>query len=47
MPQDNSTGNFVKTEQRIPVKIAFDADNDAEAMKQLRAGLNVECEIEN
>lgn len=47
VPQDNSTGNFVKTEQRVPVKIAFDADNDAEVMKQLRAGLNVECEIEN
>lgn len=45
VPQDNSTGNFVKTEQRVPVKIAFDNDNDAEAMKQLRAGLNVECEM--
>ena len=45
VPQDNSTGNFVKTEQRIPVKIAFDDDNDPEAMSQLRSGLNVECEI--
>ena len=45
VPQDNSTGNFVKTEQRVPVKIAFDSDNDAEAMQQLRAGFNVECEM--
>ena len=45
VPQDNATGNFVKAEQRVPVKIAFDEDNPTEAMSQLRAGLNVECEL--
>ena len=40
---DNSTGNFVKVEQRIPVKIAFTADNDKQLLRQLSAGMNVEC----
>jgi membrane fusion protein (multidrug efflux system) len=43
--QDNATGNFVKVEQRVPVKIRFTANNDAEQMKRLRAGLNVECKV--
>jgi len=43
LPQDNATGNFVKVEQRIPVKIVI--DHDVEAWEQLRAGLNVECEV--
>ncbi len=43
LPQDNATGNFVKVEQRIPVKIII--DHDVEAWEQLRAGLNVECEV--
>lgn len=43
-PQDNATGNFVKTEQRIPVRIRLD-DNDPEAMSLLAAGMNVECVI--
>lgn len=45
VPQDNSAGNFVKVEQRVPVKIAFSGNNSPEAMQRLRAGLNVECEI--
>ncbi|MBQ9147614.1 MAG: HlyD family secretion protein [Rikenellaceae bacterium] len=45
MPQDNSSGNFVKIEQRIPVRIEFTADNDAEAMKRVSAGMNVECKV--
>ena len=45
MPQDNSAGNFVKVRQRIPVRVAFDADNDPGDMARLRAGMNVECEI--
>jgi len=39
LPPDNATGNFVKIEQRIPVKIVLtgaDKDNDF-----LRAGMNV------
>lgn len=42
IPQDNATGNFVKIEQRIPVRIKL-WKNDA--MERLRAGMNVECEV--
>lgn len=45
MPQDNSSGNFVKIEQRIPVRIDFTEDNDAEALKRVSAGMNVECKV--
>jgi membrane fusion protein (multidrug efflux system) len=45
IPQDNATGNFVKVEQRVPVKIRFSKDNDKDAMARLRAGLNVECKV--
>lgn len=45
IPQDNSAGNFVKIEQRIPVRIEFTAENMPEALEQLRSGMNVECEI--
>ncbi len=45
IPQDNSAGNFVKVEQRIPVKIAFSARNEPEQMERLRAGMNVECRV--
>lgn len=46
LPQDNSSGNFVKVRQRIPVRIKFSRDNDSAAMQKLRAGMNVECEVE-
>lgn len=48
LPQDNATGNFVKVEQRVPVKIKLVPDENAEEIHRrhlLRAGLNVECEI--
>lgn len=45
MPQDNSSGNFVKIEQRIPVRIDFTEDNDTEAMERVSAGMNVECKV--
>lgn len=41
VPVDNSTGNFVKVQQRIPVRIEFTADNKKEDVAQLRAGMNV------
>ena len=44
IPQDNATGNFVKVEQRIPVRIKFDS-LQADMRKRLRAGMNVECEV--
>jgi membrane fusion protein (multidrug efflux system) len=46
IPQDNASGNFVKVEQRVPVKIRFSSDNDKDQMKRLRAGLNVECKVD-
>lgn len=45
IPQDNSAGNFVKVEQRIPVKIAFTDRNSRENIDLLRSGMNVECEV--
>jgi membrane fusion protein (multidrug efflux system) len=42
---DNSAGNFVKVEQRIPVKIIFTGNNDGELLSLLGAGLNGECKI--
>jgi membrane fusion protein (multidrug efflux system) len=45
IPQDNSTGNFVKVEQRIPVKIRFARDTPQQDIEHLRAGMNVECKV--
>lgn len=45
IPQDNSAGNFVKVEQRIPVRIEFSKENRPEDMERLRAGMNVECVV--
>lgn len=45
MPQDNSAGNFVKVEQRIPVRIELTSDNRKEDLARLRAGMNVECKV--
>ena len=42
--QDNATGNFVKVEQRIPVRISLKG-NKPEDLKRMRAGFNVECEV--
>lgn len=44
VPQDNATGNFVKVEQRVPVRIALEG-NDPADLARLRAGLNVECKV--
>lgn len=46
IPQDNAAGNFVKVQQRIPVKITFTDDNRPEDLERLRSGMNVECEVE-
>ena len=45
LPPDNATGNFVKTIQRLPVKINIDATNDIEKVKQLRPGMNVDVDV--
>ena len=44
LPVDNATGNFVKVEQRVTVRIALDG-NSAEDLARLHAGYNVECEV--
>lgn len=43
LPTDNSAGNFVKIQQRIPVRIDF-VDISNEDMNKLRAGMMVETE---
>ncbi len=42
VPADNATGNFVKVEQRVPVRIVLTGSNKPEDIDRLRAGLNVE-----
>ncbi len=43
LPPDNSTGNFVKITQRVPVKIEL--DDDAKYKDILKAGLSVDVEV--
>jgi membrane fusion protein (multidrug efflux system) len=48
IPVDNSTGNFVKVQQRIPVKIELDTvDNKKVDIGRLKAGMNVEVRLIN
>lgn len=42
---DNATGNFVKVEQRVPIRIALTDDNAPEDVARLLAGLNVETKV--
>lgn len=45
IPTDNATGNFVKVEQRVPVRISVRGDQPDDCAL-LRAGMSVECEVE-
>ena len=45
MPTDNSTGNFVKVQQRIPVRIEFTETNAQEAIHRLKAGMNMNVQL--
>jgi len=45
LPPDNATGNFVKTIQRLPVKITLDGNNDVEKIKLLRPGMNADVDV--
>lgn len=45
LPPDNSSGNFVKVTQRVPVKIWF--ENLQEVKYMLRAGLSASIIAEN
>ena len=40
IPIDNATGNFVKVEQRVTVRIKLDENGD---VARLKSGYNVEC----
>ena len=42
IPIDNATGNFVKVEQRVTVRIRIDASAD---LKRLHGGYNVVCKV--
>jgi membrane fusion protein (multidrug efflux system) len=44
VPSQNSTGNFVKVTQRIPVKIVFDSDTDFNRYP-MRPGMSVETSV--
>lgn len=44
LPPDNSTGNFVKVVQRVPVKIVF-SQKDDQLLKLLRPGMNALVEV--
>jgi len=44
LPPDNSSGNFVKVVQRLPVKIEF-ANTADPLIKQLRPGMNVSVDV--
>jgi membrane fusion protein (multidrug efflux system) len=46
VPVDNSSGNFVKVQQRIPVRIEFAEDTNQESLRDLRAGMNLDIFIE-
>jgi len=45
LPPDNATGNFVKTIQRLPVKISLDKSNDPKKVALLRPGMNVDVDV--
>ena len=45
LPPDNATGNFVKTIQRLPVKISLNPSSDPGKMKNLRSGMNVDVDV--
>ncbi len=44
IPIDNATGNFVKVEQRLTVRISL-KENSPEELARLKAGYSVECEV--
>ncbi len=42
VPTDNATGNFVKVEQRIPIRIEFTDTNSQNDIAKLKAGMSAE-----
>jgi len=47
VPTDNSTGNFVKVQQRIPVRIEFTEENAQGDIAELKAGMNMNIQLAN
>jgi membrane fusion protein (multidrug efflux system) len=45
IPAENATGNFVKVVQRVPVKITFDGDPNADLQQLLSPGMSVEPKV--
>lgn len=45
LPPDNASGNFVKTVQRLPVRINFTESNDKEKVALLRSGMNADVDV--
>jgi len=45
LPPDNASGNFVKTVQRLPVRINFTENNDQEKLQLLRSGMNADVDV--
>jgi membrane fusion protein (multidrug efflux system) len=45
LPPDNSTGNFNKVVQRVPVKITLDSDSRGTPGDALRLGLSVVVDV--
>jgi membrane fusion protein (multidrug efflux system) len=45
LPADNSTGNFTKIVQRVPVKIVFDPDSVRGYETRIRAGESAEVKV--
>lgn len=46
VPTDNSIGNFIKVQQRIPVRIEFTSSNKKEEVAKLSAGMNMNVNID-
>lgn len=46
IPTDNSAGNFVKIQQRIPVRIDFDKELSAEDNRRMAAGMMCEIKVD-
>ncbi|MBL7681795.1 MAG: HlyD family secretion protein [Flavipsychrobacter sp.] len=47
VPTDNASGNFIKVQQRIPVRIEFTPKNKKEDLEKLKAGMNMIVRIKN
>ena len=45
LPPDNASGNFVKTVQRLPVRINFTQNNPKDKIKLLRSGMNADVDV--